>query len=396
VPDGVWHRTAPQDDVSARISHPGPRIGALWGVRVLHDDRFAAVVFGLLAVLSLVRNLPAPEWVSVELRNYAWAFQRLMTNQRIYSVPLPDNPLNPGAHYTPPPFTPLLGGQFASEPIAWGLINLSAMAAGVLFAAAASGVVDRRRVLPAIAISVVGTAAFGPAVTVLLLGNQQGFVVLALGLGWWLERRRRVGTSGVAIAAGALLKLFPGLLFARSIARRQWRVVIAGLATATVVVSSSAVFFGAQRYINFARNLIERAEPAYTRDFNVAPATMLDSLELSALVVVVGMLVIVWSARRDEPAVSFARAIVVSLVAWPVAWYQYASVLLVAVAATADRRTWRWLALSLFLFATGHPVTWIAGAVVGWIGAGRFGNRPEAAREAPLEQPINGLVPEPV
>jgi hypothetical protein len=264
--------------VSARISQLGSRIGRLWGVRVLGNDRFAVAVFGVLGVLSLARNFPAPEWISVELRNYAWAFQRLMTNQRIYSVPLPDNPLNPGAHYTPPPFTPLLGGQFASEPILWGVINLSAMAAGVLFAAAASGVVSRRRVLPAIVVSILGTAVFGPAVTVLLLGNQQGFVVLALGLGWWLERRRHDGTSGVAVAAGALLKLFPGLLFVRSIARQQWRVVIAGFATATVVVASSAVFFGFQRYVNFTRNLIERAQPAYGQEFNVAPATILDSI----------------------------------------------------------------------------------------------------------------------
>jgi hypothetical protein len=111
--------------------------------------------------------------------------------------------------------------------------------------------------------------------------------------------------------------------------------------------------------------------------------------------VVVGVVLIVWSARRDEPAVSFARAIIVSLVAWPVAWYQYASVLLVAAGATADRRSWRWLALSLFLFATGHPVTWIAGAAVGWFGAGRFGKRPEAVKEARLERAVNGVVPEP-
>jgi hypothetical protein len=381
--------------VSARFSALRTRIRRLWGVRALDNDRFVVAVFGVLAVLSALRNLPASEWISVELRNYAWAFQRLMTGERIYSVPLPNNPLNPGAHYTPPPFSPLLGGQFVNDPILWGVINLSAMAAGVLFAAAASGVMSRRRVLPAIAIAIVGTALYGPAVTVLLLGNQQGFVVLALGLAWWLERRRRGGASGIALAAGGLLKLFPGLLFVRSIARQQWRVLIAGLATTVVVVAASAVLFGFQRYVNFTHNLIERAQPAFGRDFNVAPATIPDSIVVTGMLILAGVALIVWSARRDDAAVSFARAIIVSLVMWPVSWYQYASVMLIASAATIERRNWRWLALSLFLFATGHPLTWLAGAAVGWYAAGRFHEAPAFVPDERVQRAVTGLVPEP-
>jgi hypothetical protein len=378
--------------MSARFSALQTRIRHLWGVRALANDRFVVAVFAVLAILGALRNLPAPEWTSVELRNYAWAFQRLMTGERIYSSPLPNNPLNPGAHYTPPPFTPLLGGQFVDDPILWGVINLSAMAAGVLFAAAASGVVSRPRVLPAILTAIVGTACFGPAVTVLLLGNQQGFVVLALGLAWWVERHRRAGASGVALAAGSLLKLFPGLLFVRSIARQQWRVVVAGMATAAVVVATSSVLFGFQRYINFTRNLIERAQPAFGRDFNVAPSALLDSMGVSALIVLLGVILIAWSARRDDPAVSFARAIIVSLVVWPVSWYQYASVMLIAAAATVDRRTWRWLALSLFLFSVGHPAAWLAGGVVGWYGAGKFREAPAVVPEARVERAVSGVV----
>jgi hypothetical protein len=350
------------------------------GVRVLRNDRFAVAIFGLLGFLSAVRNLPSPEWFSVELDNYAWALNRLMTGQHIYSVPLPHNPLNPGAHYTPPPFSPLLGGQFADAPVLWGIINLSAIVAGMLFAAAASGAISGRHPMRAVAVAVVAAVAFGPAVTVLLLGNQQGFVVLALGGAWWLERWGRPAASGVALAAASLLKLFPGLLFARTIARAHWRKLIAAAATTTVVIVVSAVLLGPQRYINFLRNMIERAQPAFSREFNVAPATVFDSIPVTALLLIAGTLLIVRSARRDDPAVSFARAIVVSLVVWPVSWYQYASIALIAAAATLDRRTWRWLALSLFLFSIANPLTWIAGGVVGWIGMGKFR---EVASEAP-------------
>ena len=129
----------------ATLARFGATAERMWGVRALRNDRFTAAVFGLLALLSAAWSLPSPEWISVELRNYAWALDRLITGQHIYLVPLPDNPLNPGAHYTPPPFTPLLGGQFADSPILWGVINLCAMAAGILFAAAASGAVSGRR-----------------------------------------------------------------------------------------------------------------------------------------------------------------------------------------------------------------------------------------------------------
>lgn len=353
------------------------------GIRVLKNDRFSVAIFGVLAFLSAVRNLPSPEWFSVELENYAWALNRLMTNQRLYSVPLPNNPANPGAHYTPPPFTPLLGGQFADAPILWGIINLSAIVAGMLFAAAASGAISGRQPLRAIAVAVVAAVAFGPAVTVLLLGNQQGFVVLALGAAWWLERRGRPAASGIALSAATLLKLFPGMLFARTIARAHWRKLVAATATTTVVIVGSALLLGPQRYVNFLRNLIERAQPAFAQAFNVAPATLFDSIPATVVIVLAGIVLIARSARRDAPAVSFARAIIVSLVFWPVSWYQYASIALVAAAATLDRRTWRWLALSLFLFSVANPLTWIAGGIVGWIGMGRF----REAAEAPVDEP---------
>jgi hypothetical protein len=363
-----------------RLTDLAAAAGRLPGIRVLRNDRFSIGIFGLLGVLSAIRNLPSPEWFSVELDNYAWALNRLLTHQRIYSVPLPNNPLNPGAHYTPPPFSPLLGGQFADAPVLWGIINLSAMVAGMLFAAAASGAISGRQPLRAILVAVLAAVAFGPVVTVLLLGNQQGFVVLALGGAWWFERRGRFAASGIALSAAALLKLFPGLLFVRTIARAHWRKLIAAAATTTGVVVVSALVLGPQRYVNFLRNIIERAQPAFNREFNLAPATLFDSIPVTALILIAGILLIARSARRDEPAVSFARAILVSLVVWPVSWYQYASIALIAAAATLDRRTWRWLALSLFLFSIANPLTWIAGGVVGWIGVGKF-------REAAVESP---------
>jgi Glycosyltransferase family 87 len=350
------------------------------GFRVLGNDRFTAAMFGVLAFLSTIRSVPGPQWFSVELHNYAWALDRLMTGQRLYSVPLPNNPLNPGAHYTPPPFSPLLGGQFADTPILWGVINVTAMVAGLLIAASASGILAGRNPLKMVAAAIVAVLVFGPAVTVVLLGNQQGFVLLALGGAWWLERRHPA-SSGVALAAAALLKLFPGLLFARTVARGRWRKLASAVATVVVVVAVSAVVLGPQRYVNFVRNIIDRAQPAFDQDFNVAPATIIDSIPASAVILLIGVLLIVWSARRDDDAVSFARAIMVSLVVWPVSWYQYASIALIAAAATVDRRTWRWLAMSLFLFSIANPLTWIAGAVVGWIGTGRFGELTDEATE---------------
>jgi hypothetical protein len=156
--------------------------------------------------------------------------------------------------------------------------------------------------------------------------------------------------------------------------------------TTMVVVGSSALLFGPQRYVNFLVNLVNRAQPAFEQEFNVAPVAMFDSIPVTAVVLLAGVLLIARSARRDEPAVSFARAIIVSLVVWPVSWYQYASVVLIAAAATLDRRTWRWLALSLLLFSIANPWTWIAAAIVGWVGAGRFRAVDEVAVAAEAER----------
>jgi uncharacterized membrane protein len=261
------------------------------------------------------------------------------------------------------------------------------MVVGIYLAAAASGAIAGRSPLRVAVAALAAVLAFGPAVTVVLLGNQQGFVLLALGGAWWLERRHPA-SSGVALAAATLLKLFPGMLLARTIARGHWRKLISAVATTVVVVVVSAVVLGPHRYVNFMRNLIDRAQPAFEQDFNIAPATLFDSIPMTAVILVIGVLLIVRSARRDDAAISFARAIIVSLVVWPVSWYQYASIALIAAAATLDRRTWRWLALSLFLFSIANPLTWIAGAIVGWVGMGRFGE----AAEAPA---VDNLAPAP-
>ncbi|OGN81556.1 MAG: hypothetical protein A2X23_13035 [Chloroflexi bacterium GWC2_73_18] len=344
----------------------------IWGIRTLANDRFIVAAVAVVSALLVLGDLTAPDWLGFHLRNYAWALERSLTGQPIYLVPLPHAPAAFPIYYTPPPYAALLGGQLAAYPVAWSLLNLGAVAAALALVVRTLPAAVRERLGPAGGglLALLATVGFAPAITVAALGDQMGIVSLGIAFAWWAERLDRPIPGGLGLGLAAALKLFPGLALVRTLARGEVRALLGAAAVGALLVVASLPFMGASIYGDFLSASFRRIEEVAGRGFNLAPSGLFPSPWSYALLLG-GAALIAWSARRDPPRVSFARATVVAVAAWPVAWLQYACVALVAMAATLGPRTWRWYAFAFVLFGIANPITFaLASAIIAWA-AGR-------------------------
>ncbi|HLV97825.1 MAG TPA: glycosyltransferase family 87 protein [Ktedonobacterales bacterium] len=153
-----------------------------------------------------------------------------------------------------PPFTILLFlpfalGSQAGGALLWGLVSLAAyLLSGLLIVREL-----RWRLLRGMALFVVGSLVWTPAL--LAIGSHNlGQAVTALLIGAWvLGRRQRGGWAGVLLGLAALVKIWPIALLLHALLWRKWRealtgalTVLAGLLVSLVVLhpAAYAVYLG--------------------------------------------------------------------------------------------------------------------------------------------------------
>jgi hypothetical protein len=307
------------------------------------DRLLPGLAVAVLAVTSLAIIATAGDTFGYDFRAYHAAASRVLAGQPLYDLSF--TVAGPyGLFLYPPTFLPL-ALPFALLPVgpatwAWTAAMLAAFAAGV----AAMPVASRTRWLIVLLAGLSWPFVYG-----LKLGQVGPLLLLAFAVGWRaLDRPRVLGLAG---AAGAAIKIQPGIVLAWALATRRWAAAatgVAGLAVLAVVVTAVT---GIGAWSDFLA-LIGRVNDPITTPHNFTPGAVAYQLGLSrdaaaALQWVVTALVvaaIAWAAFRRPSTPSYLAVVVASQLLSPVLWDHYAMLLLVPVAWLLDRGH-RWAAL---------------------------------------------------
>jgi hypothetical protein len=325
---------------------------------------------------------------------YHQAAARVVAGQPLYDVSVQQTG-GFGFFYYPPPFILLIlpFALLSPAPATWLWLALSI--------AAIAGALWLMPVRPATRWLMVLLAGVSwPVVYALKLGQVGPLLLLLFAIGWrWIDRPAALGGSA---AAGAIIKIQPGVVLAWAVVTRRWSSVAIGAVVlllaatlATLIVPGGLSAWG--DYLAVLRNV---SDPIMT-PHNFTPGALLyQSLGVPASVAIVvqvastlaaAVLVLV-AAVRATPVCSYLAAVVASQLLSPVLWDHYALLLLLPAAWLVDRG-YAWavaipLATSVVVLFIVPPAVYPAAfwlALVAVVVAGiRDASR---ARHAPQEPP---------
>jgi hypothetical protein len=151
--------------------------------------------------------------------------------------------------FYPPPFYLLIGPlglmDLSAAALPWYLVQINAMLVAIV---AVWRCLLAREGLPGLVLAAVLVLAM-PAATATMNIGQTNFILLALAVVLFCEGDKRL--TGVAIAIGAVVKPFFGILLLIPIARRHVRALIAAVISGVVLAVLAAIVLGPQAWIDF-------------------------------------------------------------------------------------------------------------------------------------------------
>jgi alpha-1,2-mannosyltransferase len=178
-----------------------------------------------------------------------------------------------------------------------------------------------------------------PVAYALKLGQVGPLLLLLFAIGWrWLDRPSAVGVSG---AAGAIVKIQPGIVLAWALLTRRWTAVAVGAAVLVGAgLLSIVIAGGVSDWIDYVAMLRNAGDPITTPN-NLSPGAVLyqslhvpsgiaAGFQLVSSVAALGLAV--FAALRATPAASYLTAVVASQLLLPVLWDHYAMLLLLPTA----------------------------------------------------------------
>ncbi len=370
----------------------------VYGLRLLRKPRVRLVVLvGVLAVVLAYRLGQFVFWTGQIQWAYDFSFYwvaagHLLHGEPIYSAMQLGGPYAPqgqvGFLYPPPfavaliPFALVFGDPRLAE---WGWTALDAVivVAAVLALHRSERLGER---YPLLAERgrwlLVGAAfAFPPVVAELVLGNVN-ILLLGLFMLAWLGIRRDApspetpapdaptgiaGSSapaasaviaGIAIGVVTVIKVFPGLLILWFVLTGRSRAAGWAIAAAVIVAAITLPVTGLQPWLDYPTVLANLSAPVDTKD-TLAPTIWLMpyiGFTLARLLVTaIGLVIVVWTARTTSTRISFAIAVLVSILVAPALYQHYLAILILpfGLALGAGIRL-RWLALAYFLMWGGQ------------------------------------------
>jgi len=268
---------------------------------------------------------------------------------------------------------PLAGLSFEQAFFAWNLASLVSLAISL-------AIIWRQTGLPFSGWSLFPATALlllcNPLWQIMLQGQFGLFLITLLAGTWAAERTGRPWTAGVLLGAATAIKLFPAFMIGYYAWRRQWRIVLAGIASiaALTVLTTAVLGPGAYRQylgavlpkigwfrvgwnnasiLGFWSKLFDPAPEKFrigysiTEPWHYSPALARACYLISSILVVA---VLGWAARgvrtREQSDRAFAVAVTAMLLVEPITWEHYFFLLLVTLAVT-------WLSLPRSILVRG-------------------------------------------
>ena len=313
----------------------------------------AALVLGVAGIVAI-----AGDTLGYDFRAYVAAADRVLAGDPLYD-PAVSVAGGFAIYLYPPPFAlAMLPFALLPDPLglaAWLALLVAAFLAGVALLPV------RREVRWTIALL---AGLCWPFLYSVKLGQVGPLLFLAFAAAWrW---RHRPAPLAAAIAAGALIKVQPAILFGWALATGRRRAGVLGVAGAGVVALVSALVLGVTTWSDYVE-LLRRVSTPVTTPHNFTPGAIAFQLgvpestagliQLASMAAVLGVTVLAWF-RLDGEA-SLAVTVVASQLLSPLLWDHYAMLLLIPTALLLERRHW-WAVLipiAGWLPAATYPVT---------------------------------------
>jgi hypothetical protein len=393
-------------------------IGSTFGLRLLTKPSVQVTALGLLAIivvvyraLQLLALTTQIQW-GYDLSFYWTAADHLLHGEPIYSAAQLSGPYAPqgqdGFLY-PPPFAALAiplvwvapQGARVAEWL-WSALGLAILVIATL-AVLRSGRLDER--FPLLRgrgrwLLIAAAATFPPVIGELSIGNVH-LLLLGLFALAWLGIRRGDATgdwmAGIGLGVAAVIKVFPGVLLLWLLVTRRYRAAVAMVVAAAVLVLATLPITGLEPWLQYPTVLANLAGVGDTTD-TISPtiwlAPYLGFTVARWLITGIGVAVLLWSGvqagRAQAPALSFATAIVISVLIAPNVFHHYLAIfVLPMLLALGTGVRFRWIVLAYLLMSGGQQpafgdLAWIVNRALPTAGALLlFGTLVASHRRAP-------------
>jgi alpha-1,2-mannosyltransferase len=339
------------------------------------------VPIGTIALLLLTTGAvlaSAGATLGYDYQAYAQAAQRLLEGRALY-----DSNVDLAGGFAiflyPPPFAlavvpfALLPGSLGTW--AWLGALMAAFLAGTAILPVRQGV--RLAIVLLAALSL-------PFLYSVKLGQVEPLLYLCFAIGW--RQLDEPLPLGLAVAAGALTKVQPALLFAWMGFTRRWRAFVVGLVACGGAALAATLITGVGTWTDYVALLGRVSQPVTTPN-NMTPGAvawrlgtnleLADAIQWAAVAATVAVTLFAW-LRRD-PATGFLVGVVASQLVSPLVWDHYAMLLLLPVALLLERRQW-WAAVIPMLTWVPMPVIYplvFAAGLLGPVWAPSRGRQPD-------------------
>jgi alpha-1,2-mannosyltransferase len=321
-------------------------LGEAYGLRRLRERRFQLVVAATLLVILLAVRIVQVLIYSTQIQwgydfsAYWSAAGRVIAGDALYWPEQLAGPYSPQQQYLylyPPAFavamTPvaLVFDDYRVANWLWAAIGAVLLAATVVLVGRSERLLSgRTRIL------LVGAAfVFPPVVGELVMGNVH-LLVLALLAGAWLAirgeqpRGRGEVIAGALVGVAAMIKIFPGLVILWFVLRRRWTAALAATLTMGALVIATLPIVGLQPWLDYPTVLLNLGPPVDSTD-TVAPSvwlsTFLPPSAARVVVIGIGLAIVLWTSTRRAEPVSYAVAVVVSVLIAPALYHHYLAIL---------------------------------------------------------------------
>jgi alpha-1,2-mannosyltransferase len=313
--------------------------------------RLARAALPILAILVFGVVVGATLWAAAgagtlgfDFLAYHQAANRVLAGERLYDPSIQETG-GFGLFYYPPPFV------FAILPLAvlaptaatwlWAGLSVAALAGGIALMPVSTSVRWLTLLLAGLS---------WPVSYALKLGQVGPLLFLLFAIGWrWMDRPVALGGSA---AAGAIVKIQPGLVLGWALLTRRWRAVMSGAAVLVVAAVLATLTMGGFSVWTDYVALLRNVSDPITTPHNFTPGAVAyqlgvptgvaESIQLLSSAGAVALTI--YAAIRASSAASYLVAVTASQLLSPVLWDHYAMLLLLPTAYLLERRQW-WVVL---------------------------------------------------